>query len=92
MDHEVSLPRSEDEASEVQQGGGAVEARVVRACRDFFSSAVPKLVDALAAKFQDVLAAQARAQQDALAQMQAAASQLFWTCNIMPLKKKSWLK
>ena len=33
-------------------------------------------MDALAAKFQDVLAAQARAQQDALAQIQAAASQL----------------
>ena len=45
---------------------------MVRACQDFFSSAVPKLVDALAAKFQDVLAAQARAQQDALAAMQAA--------------------
>ena len=75
VDHEVPL-RSEDVASEVQQGGGAVEARVVRACQDFLSSAWPKLVDALAAKFQDVLAAQARAQQDTLAQMQAAASQL----------------
>ena len=75
VDHEVPL-RSEDDASEVQRGGGAVEARVVRACQDFFSGAVPKLVDALAAKFQDVLTAQARAQQDALAALQAAASQL----------------
>ena len=66
--------RSEDDAT--GQGGGPVEARVVRACQDFFASAVPKLVDALAANFQHVLAAQARAQQDALAQMQAAASQL----------------
>ena len=47
---------------------------MVRACQDFFCSAVPKLVDALGARFQDVLAAQARAR--ALAQMQAAASQL----------------
>ena len=75
VDHEMPL-RSEDDASEVQRGGGAVEARVVRACQDFFSGAVPKLVDALAAKFQDVLTAQARAQQDALAALQAAASQL----------------
>ena len=64
VDHEMAL-RSEDVASE--QGGGAVEARMVRACQDFY---------ALAAKFQDMLAAQARAQQDALAQMQVAASQL----------------
>jgi hypothetical protein len=75
VDHEVPL-RSEDDSSEVQRGVGAVEARVVRACQDFFSGAVPKLVDALAAKFQDVLTAQARAQQDALAALQAAASQL----------------
>jgi hypothetical protein len=73
VNHEGPL-RSEDDA--VGQGGGAVEGRVVRACQDFFASAVPRLVDALAAKFQDVLAAQARAQQDALAQMQVAASQL----------------
>ena len=73
VNHEVPL-RSEDEAA--GQGTGAVEARVVRACQDFFCSAAPKLVDALAAKFQDVLAAQARAQQDALAALQAAASQL----------------
>jgi len=73
VDHEMAL-RSEDVAS--GQDGGAVEARVVRACQDFLSSAVPKLVDALAAKFQEVLAPQARAQQDALAQMQVAASQL----------------
>jgi hypothetical protein len=75
VNHEVPL-RSENDASELQPGGGVVEARVVRACQDVFASAVPKLVDALAAKFQDVLAAQARAQQDALAQIQAAASQL----------------
>ena len=49
---------------------------MVRACQDFFFSVVPKTVDALAARFQDVLAAQARGQQDALAAMQAAASQL----------------
>ena len=55
---------------------------MVRACQDFLSaSAVPKLVDALAAqasavpKLVEVLAAQARDQQDALAQMQVAASQ-----------------
>ena len=50
-----------------------METQTIRACQDFFASAVPKLVDALAAKFQDVLAAQARAQQDALAQMSASA-------------------
>ena len=61
VDHEMAL-RSEDVAS--GQDGGAVEARMVRACQDFLSaSAVPKLVDALAA--------QARAQQDALAQASA---------------------
>ena len=38
---------------------------MVRACQDFLSSAVPKLVDAMAAKFQEVQAAQARTQQDA---------------------------
>ena len=70
VDREMAL-RSEDFASE--QSGGAVEARTVRACQDFFANAVPKLVDALAAKFQDVLAAQASAQQDALAQMSASA-------------------
>ena len=79
VNHEVPL-RSQDEAD--WQGAGGVEARVVRACEDFFSSAVPKLVDALAARFQDVMAAQARAQQDALAAMQAAASQL---SNVRPV-------
>ena len=72
VDHEMPL-QSEDGASELQPRG-AVEARVLQGCQDFLASAVPKLVDALAAKFQDVLAAQARAQQDALAAMQVGTS------------------
>ena len=73
VDHEMQL-RSEDDAT--VQSGEQVEAGVVRACEGFLASAVPKLVDALATKFQDVLTAQARAQQDARAQMQAATWQL----------------
>ena len=34
VDHEVPLPRSEDDVSELQRGGGAVEARLVEACQD----------------------------------------------------------
>ena len=65
-------PKTTPQCRAVEQ----VEARVVRACQGFLASAVPKLVDALATKFQDVLTAQARAQQDARAQMQAATWQL----------------
>ena len=35
VNHEVQL-RSENDASELQQGGGAVEARVLQDCQDFF--------------------------------------------------------
>ena len=38
--------------------------------------AIARMVDVVSAKFQDVLAVQARAQQEVLAQMQAAARQL----------------
>ena len=49
VDHEMQL-RSEDDAT--VQSGEQVEAGVVRACEGFLASAVPKLVDALATKFQ----------------------------------------
>ncbi len=47
------------EAAEEQAGprSGVVEERVARACRDYLEKAIPKFVDALAVKFQDVLVA-----------------------------------
>ena len=59
-----------------EQRNGGLEVQITRACQTFLEGAVPRLVDALAAKFQDVLEAQAKAQHEALAQMQTTARQL----------------